>query len=318
MIRRVGGLTRSDLSALSERIEELRGELAALRNAEAQAAERVAELEQRLARAADHTQGLQRTASIETISRWIRHTRLHAEPLVSVILPTHDRPKHVARAIASVYAQRYPNWELLVVEDGDGADSESVVAAFAETRIRWQRIDWGGVCTARNAALRSAAGELIAYLDDDNMMDSDWLYAVGWAFGQRPDVDVLYGAFVVDDILRVDGSGSGALPELFLHPFSREALRHGNPADIGAIAHRAGLPGAWFDESLETMGDWDLLVRLTADKDPLVLPAVACYYTTDAPQRLTFNESADSDRAVVAERAASVATPGPGGARVNA
>jgi hypothetical protein len=43
------------------------------------------------------------------------------------------------------------------------------------------------------------------------------------------------------------------------------------------------LKEARFDEGLLVMGDWDLLLRLTADRDPLVLPAISCYYTTDAP-----------------------------------
>ena len=57
----------------------------------------------------------------------------------------------------------------------------------------------------------------------------------------------------------------GAMPQTFLHEWSREALRRDNLADMGAIAHRAGLPGAWFDEALREMGDWDLLLRLTAE-----------------------------------------------------
>jgi hypothetical protein len=115
---------------------------------------------------------------------------------------------------------------------------------------------------------------------------------------------VLYGAFVIDDLLRVGGQSSGQLPRTFLHPWSREALRHDNLADIGAIAHRSGLPEARFDESLQQMGDWDLLIRLTADADPLVLPAIACYYMTDAPNRLTLGPTTASDGAAVRARAA--------------
>jgi hypothetical protein len=51
------------------------------------------------------------------------------------------------------------------------------------------------------------------------------------------------------------------------------------------------------------MGDWDLLIRLTADRDPLVLPAVACYYMTDAPTRLSRGPTHAADRAKVLERA---------------
>jgi hypothetical protein len=131
----------------------------------------------------------------------------------------------------------------------------------------------------------------------------DWLYSVVWGFEHHPDTSVLYGGIVIDDSLRVKGSSSGELPRKFVSPWSRPGLRTGNLADMGAIAHRAGLAEAHFDETLKTAGDWDLLVRLTADRDPLVLPAIACYYMTDAPLRLTGTSSSAGDEAKVRARA---------------
>jgi hypothetical protein len=133
-------------------------------------------------------------------------------------------------------------------------------------------------------------------------MDPDWLYAVAWAFEQRPDADLLYGAFVVDDPLRIAGESSGQLPRMVLHEWNRERLRQHNLADMGAIAHRSGLAEARFDEQLSQVGDWDLLLRLTAESDPLVLPAIACYYTTDAADRLTGGPSDQADVLTVRQR----------------
>jgi hypothetical protein len=273
--------------------------------------ERVAALEHAQSIAGPDVSELRDLAAIEALGRWIRHVDLETDALVSVVLPTCDRPLQLARAIRSVLAQRYRQLELLVVQDGDGGEIAPVIEAADDPRIRYLRIAKAGVCAARNAALSAAAGEIIAYLDDDNVMDPDWLYAVVWAFEQRPDVDVLYGAFAIDDVLRASGAGFGALPRIALAGWSREALRRDNLADMGAIAHRAGVPGAWFDEGLREMGDWDLLIRLTADADPLVLPAVACYYTTDAPARLTGGPTAVADRATVLARAAGGPPPLP-------
>ena len=127
---------------------------------------------------------------------------------MSVILPPYNRPDRLARAIDPVRAQRYGNWELIVVDDGGEVGSESVVTRAADERIRWIRREHGGVCAARNAVLALARGEIIAYLDDDNLMDSGWLWAVAWIFGQRPDCDVLYGAIVIDDLVRFHGESS--------------------------------------------------------------------------------------------------------------
>jgi hypothetical protein len=56
---------------------------------------------------------------------------------------------------------------------------------------------------------------------------------------------------------------------------------------MGTMAHRSGLPEARFNEALTHNVDGDLMRRLTADRDPLVVPVVACYYATDAPNRIS-------------------------------
>jgi hypothetical protein len=309
-VHRFGGATQADIRQLRSEREQLQGEMARLMGA-------LEDVSIGLERVAAHASSLQRTneglearlaamenvLAIDAVGRIVQQAQLKHKPLVSVVLPTRDRPELLRRAIASVLAQRYPRWELLVIDDGGKADSKRVVEDASDERIRWMRIAHQGTCAARNMALATASGEIVAYLDDDNVMDPAWLRSVVWAFEQHPEVDVLYGAFVVDDLLRAGGSESGALPRTFLHTWNREVLRTGNLADMSAIAHRSGLPEARFDESLRTMGDWDLLVRLTAERDPLVLPAIACYYMTDAPNRLTGGPTQDADLAKVKGRA---------------
>jgi Glycosyl transferase family 2 len=298
--RRAGGATSADVESLHAEVDERLGALGAGLE---WVGKRIDALEEREYRQSRTVQELKNLAMIEAVTRWVRHASLSSHPLISVVMPTKDRTAFLERAIASVRAQRYENWELLVVDDGGSEDSKAIVEATGDPRVSWSRIRASGVAGARNAGLKQAAGELIAYLDDDNTLDPDWLFAVAWAFEQQPEVDVLYGAFVIDDMLRVTGEDAGAMPWTFLHEWDRELLSRENPADISAMAHRSGLPGAWFDEGLREMADWDLLVRLTADKDPLVLPAVACYYRTDAPRRLTKGPTHDADHAIVAARA---------------
>lgn len=299
--RRAGGATRGDVEFLRAQLD------AAIRELTPRVdwlGQRTDALEDREIGQRKTVQELKNLAMIEAVTRWVRHARLSSHPLVSVVTPTKDRPALLDRALRSVVAQRYENWELVVIDDGGSEDSEAVVEAVGDARMSWSKIQGSGAPGARNAALKQVRGDLIAYLDDDNIMDPDWLYAVVWAFEQRPDADVLYGAFVIDDMLRVAGEASGAMPWTFLYEWDREALCRDNLADMSSIAHRSGLPGAWFDEQLHELNDWDLLIRLTADKDPLVLPAIACYYTTDAPRRLTKGPTHDADYATVAARAA--------------
>ncbi len=246
---------------------------------------------------------LERLASIPQASAWIEQATLATSPLVSVILPTRNRASLLPAAIASVSAQTYSGWELVIVDDGSDDETAELLAALEDPRIRTLRIEPSGVGAARNAALSEARGELIAYLDDDNTMHRGWLKAVVWAFEQRPEVEFLYGAIVIDDVARGDDRRPAELPLAFLNGFDRRLLTDENLADVGAIAHRAGLEGARFDEQLVTMGDWDLLARVCAEREPLVLPVIASFYSTAAPDRLTGGPTEAHDAERVRERA---------------
>jgi glycosyltransferase involved in cell wall biosynthesis len=236
---------------------------------------------------------------VQTFMQWIELATLRGAPLISIVLPTRDRRELLTRAICSVNRQTYQDWELLIVDDGSVDDTPAYLAGLTEPRVRSFRANGSGVCAARNVALAEVRGELIAYLDDDNIMHPHWLKSVVWGFEQRPEASVLYGAFVVDDTARIDPKRGGDLPRLYFWPYDHHAVAQDNVADMSCIAHRAGLPEARFDESLREMGDWDLFLRLTKTAPPLVLPAIACFYTTDAPNRLSHGPTHEADRAYV-------------------
>jgi len=262
---------------------------------------RVAGLEAQVAglqaTAADH----ERQLRIRTVMEWVALATVPEEPLVSVIMPTRDRAAFVRRAYASLAAQSYGHWELLVVDDASVDDTQALVAAIDDDRVRLCVAAGLGACGARNVGLDHVKGDLVAYLDDDNLAHPDWLKAVVWAFAQRPDVDVLYAGFVIDDLGRVDGAGGGDLPHVIFQPYDHSDVSHTMVSDMSAIAHRAGVD-ARFDESLREMGDWDFLLQATKDKPPLVLPFLACSYMTDAPNRLSSGPTYDADLHTVRAR----------------
>ena len=242
---------------------------------------------------------LDRELQVRTVMDRVALATLRDAPLLSVVLPTRDRVGLLPRAIASVMAQTYANWELLVVNDASADDTEAALAGISDPRVRILRGGGAGVCAARNLALAEARGALVAYLDDDNIMNPGWLKAVVWAFEEHPATEVLYGAIIVDDRARLAGWGHGHMPQLYFRDYDHRAVAKTNIADIGCIARRAGLAETRFDESLREMGDWDLFLRLTRHRRPLALPAIACFYTTDAPNRLSRGPTFYADAAVV-------------------
>jgi len=112
-------------------------------------------------------------------------------PLVTAILPVHDRAAWVARAIDSVLAQRYPAIELLVVDDGSTDGTREVLDRFG-SRLEVIRQARSGAYAARNAALARARGELVAFIDSDDAWRPDRL-ARQVPFLERPEVGIVFG-----------------------------------------------------------------------------------------------------------------------------
>src|SRR5438132_3254976 len=90
-----------------------------------------------------------------------------APPAVSVIVPTFQRREYVVRAVGSVLAQTYEDFELIVVDDGS-TDGTGEALAGLDGRLRYLWQENRGTGAARNTGLRLARGEIVAFLDSDN------------------------------------------------------------------------------------------------------------------------------------------------------
>lgn len=225
-------------------------------------------------------------ARMAAFAAWLELRPPLEETLVSIVLPTRDRQALLPRAIASVLEQLYDRWELIVVDDGDTDAVASVLAEVEDERIVAVEGPRRGLSAARNAGLDAAAGDLVCYLDDDNVMHPAWLQAVVHVFAERDDVDVAYGVAVAEH--RRPGLLEPAewWPAFWQLPWSRRKLLEENLTDAGALAHRRDLAGARFDD-LGSGEDWDLLIRLTADRPALAIPAVSHAYAMSGEDRMS-------------------------------
>ena len=89
---------------------------------------------------------------------------------VSVIIPTHNRPEYVGRAIKSVLNQTYQDFEIIVVDDGLEKRAEPVINKITDSRIKYIKHEQEkGGSAARNTGIRAAQGEYIAFLDNDDV-----------------------------------------------------------------------------------------------------------------------------------------------------
>src|SRR5690606_5954977 len=116
-------------------------------------------------------------------------------PRVSVVMPARNAADTVARAVRSVLAQTFPDFELLVVDDGSTDETADAALAAAAGDARLRILDRGrcGLVAALNAGIDAARGRLIARLDADDEMLPRRLEAQVALLDERPDVGVASG-----------------------------------------------------------------------------------------------------------------------------
>lgn len=86
---------------------------------------------------------------------------------MSVIVPAYNAGRHIAEALRSVERQTYSDWEVIVCDDGSADETATIAAAFTRARTVWHAQNQG-LASARNTAIESATGELVALLDADD------------------------------------------------------------------------------------------------------------------------------------------------------
>ncbi len=96
--------------------------------------------------------------------------------LISVVIPTYNRPKYLKKAIETVLAQTYKNVEIIIIDDASDTDTEKIIDLFDDERILFFRNKKrSGAPISRNNGIKKAKGEFIAFLDDDDEWEPEKL-----------------------------------------------------------------------------------------------------------------------------------------------
>jgi glycosyltransferase involved in cell wall biosynthesis len=117
-------------------------------------------------------------------------------PAVSVITPSYQRAHLITRALSSVLGQDFADLEIVVVDDGSTDDTAAVIARVADPRLRYVRFEKNrGIGAARKAGIEEARGEVVAFLDSDDLWKPGKLATVMGAFRRHPEVDLVFSDF---------------------------------------------------------------------------------------------------------------------------
>jgi glycosyltransferase involved in cell wall biosynthesis len=115
----------------------------------------------------------------------------HDTARVSVIIPVYNGSAYIAKAVASVQAQNFPDLEIIVIDDGSTDDTAAVVAAITPP-VRFLQQQNGGTGVARNRGVEEARGDFIAFLDADDLWAAGKLALQLAAFEKDPQLDAVW------------------------------------------------------------------------------------------------------------------------------
>jgi glycosyltransferase involved in cell wall biosynthesis len=190
-------------------------------------------------------------------------------PAIAVIMPVHNRANVVRRAIDSVLAQSFTDFELMVVDDGSKDGTADIVAQIEDPRVRLIRVAVnGGSNAARNRGIAGSTAALLAFLDSDDVYLPGKLGWVVDLFARRPDIDVLVDSFTKEFPSAPDRSPAMRINPVidgsdeFLTALFARRLWKATPAI--SVRRDAAERAGQFDPALRRRQDFDFLVRLAA------------------------------------------------------
>jgi glycosyltransferase involved in cell wall biosynthesis len=213
-------------------------------------------------------QGLQEAGlSAGEIPRCVqeRQAFLQSAPLASVVLCTRDRPDRLKRVLPSLLAQQYPDYEVIVVDNAPStsATAELIAKEYAqEARVRYVREDRPGLSAARNCGVAQARGEIIAFTDDDVVLDALWLVGLSRGFSVTEKVACVTGLIVpleletpAQFLFEVHGGFTRGFSQRIFDLREHRWKKPAYPYIIGACG--AGASMAFSTEFLKQQGGFD-------------------------------------------------------------
>lgn len=196
-------------------------------------------------------------------------------PFISIVTPSYNQVNFLAETIESVISQDYPHKEYLIIDGGSNDGSADLIRRYEPHLAYWVSEPDKGQAHAVNKGFARAKGEVLGWLNSDDLYLPGALTAVAEIFAAHPEVDLVYGDFIYTDVHGWPLRRRRVFPAisynmLLFHDYL------GQPAVFyrRSLLDRVGP----LDESLYYCLDWDLFLRMWPRSRRLHCPKVLATY----------------------------------------
>jgi glycosyltransferase involved in cell wall biosynthesis len=145
---------------------------------------------------------------------------MKALPKISVVVPSFNQAKYLEQTLRSILDQQYPNLELIVIDGGSKDESPDIIRKYEQQIQFWCSEPDGGQTQGIIKGFSLATGEILCFLNSDDLFEPGALREVGEYFARHPEADAVYG-----NALWIDADGKALRPQKEI-PFNRFIWLH--------------------------------------------------------------------------------------------
>ncbi|WAR46602.1 glycosyltransferase family 2 protein [Methylomonas rapida] len=189
---------------------------------------------------------------------YARPVHVSQPPKISIVTPSFRQAAFIERTIKSVVDQKYPNLEYFVQDGGSQDGTEEILNSYADRLASWESRPDNGQSHAINLGFAKTSGEIMAWLNSDDILLPGSLAYVANYFKRHPKVDVVYGHRILID------ENDQQIGRWMLPRHCNEVLSWADYIPQETLFWRRSIwdkAGGQIDESFRFAMDWDLLIR---------------------------------------------------------
>ncbi|WP_052128460.1 glycosyltransferase family 2 protein [Neosynechococcus sphagnicola] len=189
-------------------------------------------------------------------------------PRISIVIPSYNQGEFIEATIRSVLLQGYPDLECLIMDGGSSDQTLGIIRQYEPWLTAWVSEPDRGQTHAINKGWQRATGELVAYLNSDDLLYPNGIWAIACAYQNHPTADLIYGAGAKIN------TQNQVLQKIPYRPYNPKLLRTRCYilSQSLFIRRQAVAAVGWLDESLYYTMDWELTLRMTPRFPMVAIP----------------------------------------------